>query len=201
MKIRDTRKVYLIWNTEVEKMKIGISRNVKSRIRALRSIVGCELELYYATKFIGEFFELEGYMHEYFKDYRIMGEWFKIDKTIVLNVLKDAEMEYLECEIVKMFNGGLNATKIADKLGVSRTAVVKNLKSKGFHIKNKVNKAEKRVLEKAPTAEEFFKKQKEDVIKKDAVTKLNIAAMVARNNEKMQNKKLIQKEMSRRKAY
>ena len=134
MKIKqDVASVYIIQNLDLPKrVKIGFSKNVGERMKALRSQSGCEMKLLYKTKPIYNYAEVESDMHRIFDEYRRIGEWFHMNSKYAQARLKDMTSKSETCKIVKHFEDGRNATYIANALNVSRSGVVKYLKSKGY---------------------------------------------------------------------
>ena len=179
MKLVETKVVYVIKNIETGRVKIGISKNPKSRLLALISASGCKLELMYHTDYIEDAIGLESKMHNTFSDYRYLGEWFDLDWRVAVNQLGLYAKTYKLCEVVTMFNDGRNPTYIAKKLGVSRTAIVFNLRTKGFFVKR----------EKAQSKKEFNREKNKPSNIYAKSNKLNIAEMVRINNEKIKAKR------------
>lgn len=83
--------VYFILNPTTGHFKIGKTKNsIENRIKQLQT--GNETELVLARSINYENPEIEKYLHEYYKDKRLHGEWFnvtldEIDHTI--KVIKD----------------------------------------------------------------------------------------------------------------
>lgn len=72
-------KVYLVADGKTL-VKIGITRNMPSRLQSLKTASGRELTLvatYTPTKI--EYSALEKLLHKHYKDYRTLGEWFRTD--------------------------------------------------------------------------------------------------------------------------
>ena len=206
MKLQETKSVYLILNVETQKLKIGVSGNIKRRLDTLIYACGCKLELIYASPLIEKPMNLEGKLHELFKEYRSYGEWFTIGYSEPLKELKRLEKDYKRCIVYDMFERGLNPTKIAKELGVSRTAIVKNLRSKGISIKSTVrddfDKLEAinqirpiievkqvEIKKESPIKEVVKKEVEKEIVKVEEVTKLDILSMVIRNQSKEKVKK------------
>jgi len=68
--------IYFIRNTTTHNYKIGKTINLKYRIKQLQTGCDSKLEIY---KYIEtDDNNLEKYLHHYFKDKKIIGEWFQI---------------------------------------------------------------------------------------------------------------------------
>ena len=155
MKIKqDVRSVYIIWNEELKRTKIGFSDNVNKRFQNIMTQSGCRMRLIYYTKPIYNYAQVEGDMHKLFGDKRGIGEWFHTGFEKPVQRLKRMAMENQVCTIIKMFEKGNNSTIISKKIGVSRSGIVKYLNSKGYILKDKkeiVNTPKSLVKTKAKT--------------------------------------------------
>lgn len=80
--------VYIIENQDNGAIKIGVAQNVEKRLKQLQTGSVSELEMVYRSILCSNAFEVEKFMHEKFKDKHIRGEWFNLDKTIVINELE-----------------------------------------------------------------------------------------------------------------
>ena len=94
--------IYVIKNPLNETIKIGVAQDVDKRIKQLQTGAGIELELIYKSMICSNAFAIERDVHEYFKEYRTFGEWFKINPEVVINflekqdfVLKSEYMKYI----------------------------------------------------------------------------------------------------------
>lgn len=69
-------------------IKIGITNNVKKRLDALQTANPMKLEYFFGmhVKTQRDALDIESELHEKFKDYRLMGEWF--EETEVLKWLR-----------------------------------------------------------------------------------------------------------------
>ncbi len=181
-KITESKCIYLIWNTETKRVKIGVAYNPIKRMEALKYQSGCKLELIYYTRPIEKSNEFETHLHLIFKDYRYLGEWFNMNYSKPMEVIKSLEGDYKLCYVYTLLNQGLNPTQIAKQLGVSRSAIVKNMISKGINVKSIRKK-----YDKPQSKKEFIKGSKPKI--HNLGTDLNIAEMVRINNEKMKAKK------------
>jgi len=85
-------EIYFIKNKKESIVKIGISRNIKTRLAIIQSNNHEELIL------IGSIFGgliLEKEIHKKLEKYNIRGEWFKLNKTVKkeINILLGEEIE------------------------------------------------------------------------------------------------------------
>lgn len=90
----ETTFLYIIEGKDSQKIKIGISKNIDSRLAHLQTSNPEELEVLNKMEFDyrSEALEAESLLHEYFKEYRIMPrgkttEWFKPDIKKYVNGL------------------------------------------------------------------------------------------------------------------
>ena len=72
-KLYQERCFYVLIN-DIGHLKFGISKNVKNRIKALKSASGLDLKI---LKIVKNKPELESYFKNKFKEFRLNGEWFK----------------------------------------------------------------------------------------------------------------------------
>lgn len=133
---QDARSVYVILNKETNRVKIGYSRDPNKRVRALQHQGGCKMEVIYATKPIYEYAKIEGLVHERFRKQRYYGEWFSITTDAAVCSVQLISKKSEVCSITKRYESGVNPTKIAQKMKVSRSGVVKYLKSRGVYKEN-----------------------------------------------------------------
>ncbi|MCK5605286.1 GIY-YIG nuclease family protein [Candidatus Pacearchaeota archaeon] len=156
MKIKqDVKSVYIIWNEELKRTKIGFSDNVEKRFYNIMTQSGCRMKLIYHTKPIYNYAQVEYDMHQLFGDKRGIGEWFYIGYEKPVQRLKRMVIDKDVCQIIRHFESGKNPTKIANMIGVSRSGVVKYLNSKGYNLKdthgiNNIPKALIKTKSKAP---------------------------------------------------
>ena len=94
--------IYVIKNPLNETVKIGVAQDVDKRIKQLQTGAGIELELIYKSIICSNAFAIERDVHEYFKEYRTFGEWFKVNSEIVIDflekqdfILKSEYMKYI----------------------------------------------------------------------------------------------------------
>ena len=83
------RHVYVIVNQDTKNVKIGITDDIKTRVSALQFAGGCFLDVKYLSPKIYDAPIIERELHEHFKEYRYLGEWFKINYKDVLNYIKN----------------------------------------------------------------------------------------------------------------
>jgi len=129
---QDTRSVYIILNEENDRIKIGYSSDPNKRVAGLMTQSGCVLRLLYFTKPIYNYSAIEKCMHNLFHEERLIGEWFSANANIAIERLKSMSHNVKVCSIISKFEKGNNATVIAKQLNVSRSGVVKYLKSRGY---------------------------------------------------------------------
>ena len=174
---QDTKSVYIIYNVEVKRTKIGYSSNIEQRLNSLRFQSWCGLRLIYNTKPIYNYADVEKNMHNLFSDRRVVGEWFNIDYKQAVIRLKALVSDDDVCRIVKSYESGKNATRIANSMGVSRSGVVKYLQGKGYMIK----KSKEKLIAQSEI--------RSVDIKHTNIPSSRLLDMVKANNEKLKKKK------------
>lgn len=78
-----TKLVYIIHNPILNLTKIGITNNIKRRIRQLECSSGTKLELYYCTQYYNRATIIEKSLHDYFRTSRKEGEFFTAEPEII----------------------------------------------------------------------------------------------------------------------
>lgn len=84
--------VYIIYNHSTQLVKIGISNNVNTRFKELRTAGGCELSLLMAIQ-LEPFYDekacnIEKYLHQFYKPKRQIGEWFNLSLRDIVDIRK-----------------------------------------------------------------------------------------------------------------
>jgi hypothetical protein len=70
------QSIYIIWNPDTNRVKVGISDDVYVRYKALITASGCPLILVYSTEPCVNAKYIEQQIHTRLKEYRYIGEWF-----------------------------------------------------------------------------------------------------------------------------
>lgn len=90
--------VYIIENKSTNLIKIGVTDNIKRRLRQLECSSGVKLKLIYKTNFTKHYKIIEKSLHKYFNLKRKEGEYFYISpelaKEKLLFVLENIEKIY-----------------------------------------------------------------------------------------------------------
>lgn len=84
----DTSYVYIIKNMDTGNIKVGVSKDVQKRLDTFRTGNDCQLELVYRSMVCSNAFNLESQVHEYFKEYHVRGEWFRVKEHEVIRFLE-----------------------------------------------------------------------------------------------------------------
>ena len=79
-----SQQVYIIKNIDIPRIKIGISQNISERIKTLQNAGGCRMELIWSSCLIYNANYIEKLLHDRFKKYRYLGEWFNINQDEVV---------------------------------------------------------------------------------------------------------------------
>ena len=199
-KIEETKCIYVILNTENGRIKIGMSSNVSKRFEALKYSGGCKLELLYNTLPVVNAYIFESRLHKIFSEYRYIGEWFTVDFTTAIDMIKKLTVDYEICGVCEMFRSGVNPSNIAKEYNVSRSCIVNHLAVRGFKprfsLNDKIMENEKIT---ALSKSEFYYESKNNRQPPNPITKLNISDMVAKNNQKLQMNKALESQRLNRK--
>lgn len=76
--------VYLIEDSQNNSYKIGMTKNLEKRIKALQTGNSCELKFLCAYK-TDYPYRLETMLHNKFAQYKELNEWYNLPKDIVLD--------------------------------------------------------------------------------------------------------------------
>ncbi len=133
MKLETNQSVYVIFNPELNITKIGVSATVQNRLSALRCESGCDLQLVYHTDPIVAANIFEGRVHAILADKKKSGEWFRVDPQEAVAIVKDVVRDATIDTIVTDYLAGHTITFIANKMRVTRQAVISKLKTYGIY--------------------------------------------------------------------
>ena len=121
--------VYVIQNKCANVLKIGITSDINQRLNTLMAHSGCEMIVLYSTIPVSNSELIEKTMHEFFKEYRFYGEWFKCESNIVVNKLKQYENEFgLPDDVALKYLSGISVSVLANENNVTRQAIINRLK-------------------------------------------------------------------------
>lgn len=85
----DKRYVYIL-KTSDDVYKIGVAKDVESRVRQLQT--GSVEEITLVNKFLSEFpFKIESTLHRKYNSNRINGEWYYLTKENLNSFINDCE--------------------------------------------------------------------------------------------------------------
>jgi len=70
------KSIYIIYNEERDRFKIGFSKNPLKRLKALQTGNDDVIKLYYERE-VKHYSKIEAYLKRYYKEYKIQGEWFE----------------------------------------------------------------------------------------------------------------------------
>lgn len=73
------KKVYILINPDNNRIKIGITENIKQRLQTLRNESGCDIFLFYLSPWVSCAHILEEDTHRQFAKNRYIGEWFDLE--------------------------------------------------------------------------------------------------------------------------
>lgn len=137
METKDYGVVYVIYNPDVDLVKIGRTKNLPNRLSGLITASGSELCLMYNTKPILEYAVLEKTLHKHFAKQRTRGEWFSISHAEIIQYLRELEKNYEVHEVADHYENGITISEIARAFRVSRSYIEKILKGWNIYSKKK----------------------------------------------------------------
>lgn len=91
--LSESQCIYVIENSN-HLVKIGVSKNLKQRIRALETGGGYKIINVFHTEKCSNSSELESKCHRYFKKYNTFGEWFAIPFETAKAYVKSLKLEF-----------------------------------------------------------------------------------------------------------
>lgn len=76
---RKKSHIYLICNSHTNAIKIGITNNVDARVKKLQYSSGAEMQILATSESPTlDAFLIERFLHDYYRQYRNIGEWFTL---------------------------------------------------------------------------------------------------------------------------
>ena len=84
--------IYILKKDNEDLYKIGVSQNVKRRIRDISAILPFEIETVFISDLIEGVYDIEFIIHNRFKINKVRKEWFNLykeDIDILINILKN----------------------------------------------------------------------------------------------------------------
>lgn len=100
---RNRQYVYVIENTNNGAVKIGVAHDPEARLKQLQTGSVDELRIAYTSYLCSNAFQVESFMHQYFADCHIRGEWYQADIGDVVDVL-EKQTYVLRSNFVKRFD-------------------------------------------------------------------------------------------------
>lgn len=86
----ESSSVYVVFNNVTNLTKIGITKNIKNRIRSLETSSGVNLDLLLAIDLQEDYDEKAGLielmLHDFYKNKRGVGEWFNLNVKDVIQI-------------------------------------------------------------------------------------------------------------------
>jgi hypothetical protein len=86
--------VYVLLNKDTNRVKIGITRDIKSRVSTIQCSCGCYIDVLYTSCVLINASGIEKLIHSKFAENRHLGEWFNIDSKYAVDVTKSIVKEY-----------------------------------------------------------------------------------------------------------
>jgi len=82
---KDDKHLYILQNENL-RIKIGVSSNIKTRLKAIEAVSGCKIKL---LRLVENGFYLEAKLHEYYKSKRYIGEWFNLNSEDIKFIINE----------------------------------------------------------------------------------------------------------------
>jgi hypothetical protein len=139
--------VYFIQNSVTGNIKIGRAKDIEKRLKALQSASDCPLRLLFSLD-VHKMVTEERTIHERFKDYRIIGEWFRFEgelydyvHELISNRIKSSQEWKIEQEFIrKELIHSNNKSKYKHVLSISKKFIQKHNKRKLRELRKKKRK-------------------------------------------------------------
>ena len=80
--------IYIIKNLDSNNLKVGVGSDPLKRLKQLQTGSDSELFLVYTSFLCSNAFNLENDIHNYFKEFHVRGEWFKVSEKEVISYLE-----------------------------------------------------------------------------------------------------------------
>ena len=80
--------IYIIKNLDSNNLKVGVGSDPLKRLKQLQTGSDSELSLVYTSFLCSNAFNLENDIHNYFKEFHVRGEWFKVSEKEVISYLE-----------------------------------------------------------------------------------------------------------------
>ncbi len=90
----ERKALYVVTHDYTELTKIGVSKDINSRIKAIRTSVGADLKVYYESPMIDNWKEIETEVIQKFKTEETAGEWVKARPKEIIAYIKTIEYKY-----------------------------------------------------------------------------------------------------------
>jgi hypothetical protein len=97
--------VYFIYNSLTHNFKIGKTKSIETRLKQLQT--GNEIKLEVTRNIDNNNPEIEKYLHEYFKDRRLNGEWFNVsieEIDYVINLVNNPNKKVTDTKDIKLLS-------------------------------------------------------------------------------------------------
>jgi hypothetical protein len=80
-----TQMVYVMYNIDTKRIKIGITGDIKSRLNSIITASGSIVVVLYVSEPMRNAEYLEGQIHNELKEFRVIGEWFNVGVEVAVN--------------------------------------------------------------------------------------------------------------------
>ena len=91
--LSESKHIYVLENSD-RRVKIGVSKNIKQRIRALETGSSYKMINVFYTAKCSNSNELESLCHKHFKNFKIRGEWFDVPFETAKEYVKNLNLEF-----------------------------------------------------------------------------------------------------------
>lgn len=94
MKESIEKSIYVVTHDYTTLTKVGMSNNVTTRIKAIRTSVGADLQIYYESPLMKNAFIIEQEILKHFAEKRIYGEWINESPENIIAFIKTIEHKF-----------------------------------------------------------------------------------------------------------
>jgi hypothetical protein len=103
MKESIEKSIYVVTHDYTTLTKVGMSNNVTTRIKAIRTSVGADLQIYYESPLMKNAFIIEQEILKHFAEKRIYGEWINETPENIISFIKTIEHKFDREDCISVF--------------------------------------------------------------------------------------------------
>ena len=129
---QDISAVYVILNTETNKIRIDHHPDPKAKNLEITQESGMKTKLIFFTPEIYEYKGIIRTLAGEFKEYKTIGNWYDMNQNIALERLNKLTKHITTCKVIEAFKVNNSVSDVVKKFRASRSGVIKYLLSKGI---------------------------------------------------------------------